>query len=279
MLRSSPVTFLSPGNMSHLLNRAKVYTLYFYEYLRYAEFRSALNAILYVVTRRCYSVEKRIKSRMGLFETRKGTLDFQYANYAYEIDLKHFIEQQEFDVFFDVGACLGEYCIWLGRQGCRCVAFEPVYDSFKMIRKNIQLNGLEDTVTVFNYGLGSKHSIEHFQLNRTNPGANRRITEGLPGSIKFEINALDDVYDTFGLNPETKILMKIDVEGMEVEMLKGAERFFRYFNDVTLIVEEKISGESKIINTLNSICPFEYGHVDNFNIFARKAVRQKAALS
>jgi hypothetical protein len=54
---------------------------------------------------------------MGKFETRKGILDFQYINYAYEIEIKHFLEKHPFEVFFDTGACLGEYSIWLGYKG------------------------------------------------------------------------------------------------------------------------------------------------------------------
>lgn len=256
--------------MTALLDRIKVYSLYFYEYLRYAEFTAASNAVMYMLTRKSYSDGKQIKTRMGTFETRKGTLDFQYVNYAYEIDLKHFIEKQQFDVFFDVGACLGEYCVWLGHQGYRCFAFEPVYDSYAMISRNIQLNNMQDKVKAYNFGLGKKHSIEHFQLNTINPGGSRRVDEPTATTRKFEIQAMDNIFRSLNLNPETKILMKIDVEGMEVEMLKGAENFFRYFNNVTLIIEEKISGESEIIKTLNSICHFEYGHVDKYNIYAKK---------
>ena len=139
-----------------------------------------------------------------------------------------------------------------------------------MVQKNIALNGLQSKVKAYNYGLGSKHSIEHFRINQINPGASKRVQEADSATEKFEINSLDEVYSGFGLNKNTKILVKIDVEGMEVEMIKGAKNFFQYFNNITLIIEEKLSGESDIRNTLNEICNFEYGHVDNFNIYARK---------
>ena len=260
----------TPTKMSHLLNRVKVYTLYFYEYLRYAEFASAMNAILYMLTRKSYSPRKQIKTSMGVFDTRKGTLDFQYINYAYEVDLKHFIEKQKFDVFFDVGACLGEYCVWLAHKGYRCFAFEPVRESFDMIRNNIHLNKLDNKVTALNYGLGSKYSIEHFKLHDTNPGSNMRVDKPGDNTQRIEIFALDDVYKSLRLPRNSRILMKIDVEGMEVEMLKGAAKFFRAFDNITLIIEEKISGMESIRNTLDSIGRFQYGVVDNMNIYARK---------
>ncbi len=261
--------------MKYIINRVKVYTLYFYEYIRYGEFNAAINAILYMLTRKSYSGGTQITSSMGVFDTRKGTLDFQYINYAYEIEIKHFIERQDFEIFFDIGACLGEYCIWLGHKGYRCLAFEPVHESYHMICKNILLNNVKDKVAAYNYGLGSKHSIEHFQLNKINPGASKRVEKGNDTTQKFEINALDDVYETFGLHQNTKILMKIDVEGMEVAMIRGAKKFFQYYKNITLIIEEKLSGESEIVNSLNQICDFEYGNVDKFNIYAKKVVKHQ----
>lgn len=256
--------------MNFLLNRAKIYTLYFSEYLRYGELRSTMNAVLYLLTGKSYSGRKKIKTRLGLFETRKGTLDFQYINYAYEIDLKRFIEKQDYDVFLDIGACLGEYCIWLAKQGHRCLAFEPVFDSFEMITKNILLNNVQDKVSAYNFGLGMQHSVEYFELNSVNPGANRRVPEPNENTQKFEICALDDIFKNFDLLPDTKILIKVDVEGMEVEMLKGATKFFQCHDNITMIIEEKISGGTNIMNALDLICKFEYGKVDDLNIYARK---------
>ncbi|MDZ4667915.1 MAG: FkbM family methyltransferase [bacterium] len=258
--------------MNYFLNRVKVYSLYFYEYLKHSEYAAAVNAVLYMFTRKSFANGKHMTSSMGEFETRRGTLDFQYINYAYEIEIKHFIETHPFEVFFDIGACLGEYCIWLGRKGYPCYAFEPVSESYFMVQKNIQLNKIENKVKAFNYGLGSKHSIEHFKLNLINPGASKRVLEETENTVNFEIKALDDVYEGLGLKKDTKILVKIDVEGMEVEMIRGAKKFFQYFDHITLIIEEKLSGESIIRDALNEICPFEYGTIDNFNIYARKVI-------
>jgi len=200
----------------------------------------------------------------------KQTLDFQYINYAYEIGIKRFIDHQKFDVFMDIGACLGEYCIWLGKKGKRCLAFEPVKSSFDMIHRNIVLNKLEANVKAYNYGLGSKHDIAFFSINQTNPGASKRVDKETNETLKFEINKLDDVYANFNIKKDSPILIKIDVEGMEVEMLEGAKQFLQNHSAVTLIIEEKLSGEGAIQNMLNSICKFEYGPIDEYNIYAKK---------
>jgi FkbM family methyltransferase len=257
--------------MKYLLNRVQVYSMYFYEYIKHREWAAIINAFLYMFTKKSYANDKQMTSSMGKFATRKGTLDFQYINYAYEIEIKHFIEQHQFEVFFDIGACLGEYCIWLGKKDYTCFAFEPVKDSYNMILKNISLNQLDNKVKAYNYGLGNKHSIEHFEINQTNPGANKRVEVQTNETQNFEIKRLDDVFADFGLNPKTNILIKIDVEGMEVDMIKGAAKFLTHFEDITLIIEEKLSGQSSIRDALNDICNFEFGQVDNYNIYVKKS--------
>ncbi len=256
--------------MARIANRIKVYSLYLLEYIKHGEISAVGNAFAYMLTGKSFAKSKVMTSSMGKFETRPRSLDFQYVNYAYEIDIKHFMEKEDFDVYFDIGACLGEYSIWLGKKGKRCFAFEPVQESFQMIQKNISLNHLENKVQAFNYGLGSRHSIEFFEMNETNPGANKRVEAEGPLTRRFEINSLDEKYTSFGLLPDDRILIKIDVEGMETAMLDGAVEFLRTFNNMVLIIEEKLSGDDNIRRKLNEIADFSYSSIDEFNICARK---------
>lgn len=256
--------------MSYLLNRLEVYTLYLLEYVKHGEWSALMNAFRFMFSRKSHWRGGRIRSSMGTFETRKNSLDFQYVNYAYEIQIKRFIERESFDVFLDIGACLGEYCIWLGRKGKRCYAFEPVKVSYDMIERNIQLNGVGEHVKAFNYGLGLKHSLEYFEMDITNPGSNRRVDAPGAHTERFEINALDDKLHELNLKETDRVLIKIDVEGMELDMLHGAAGFLKRFPHIVLIIEEKFSGESNIRNGLSTIADFEYGKIDEHNIYARK---------
>jgi FkbM family methyltransferase len=207
---------------------------------------------------------------MGQFLVRAETLDFQYINYAYEIDIKRFLLHEKFDVFMDIGACLGEYSIWLGKNGKKCLAFEPVVDSFQMIEHNIQLNKVAEHVKAYNYGLGKHNSIENFKINHTNPGASKRVAQKDSNTFELQIFKLDDIFEQFEIKQTDRIAIKIDVEGMEVEMLEGAQNFLKHFPHVVLIIEEKLSGAGEIQNILNQIGKFEFGIIDQFNIYARK---------
>lgn len=256
--------------MNRIYKRLEVYVLYFYEYLRYAEFGSLYQAFVFIFTGKTTAKQKVVRSSMGQFLVRAETLDFQYINYAYEIDIKRFLMRENFDVFMDIGACLGEYSIWLGKNGKKCLAFEPVVESFQMIEHNIQLNQVAEQVKAFNYGLGSQNTIANFKINHTNPGASKRVKEKDSNTFELQICKLDDVFDQFDINQDQHIVIKIDVEGMEVEMLEGAKNFINHFPNVVLIIEEKLSGEGEILKVLNQIGKFEFGTIDQFNIYARK---------
>jgi hypothetical protein len=60
------------------------------------------------------------------------------------------------------------------------------------------------------------------------------------------------------------------VEGMETEVLRGATSFIKNYPNITFVIEDKLSGKDPIKETLSSIAHFEFGKVDEFNIFAKK---------
>lgn len=260
--------------MNHLLNRIEVYSLYLLEYIRYGEWKCLLDAITYMFTKKSYSKGGLVKSRLGIFETRPNSLDFQHVNYAYELSIKRFIEREDFTVFFDIGACLGEFSIWLAGKGKRCISFEPVSYSYNMIQRNIQLNKVDKLVQLFKCGLGAEHAEAHFELNTTNPGSNRRVEQAGNATEVFIINTLDELTPSFNLSPTEKILIKIDVEGMELEMLAGAKQLINNYDDIVMIIEEKFSGEDNIRKGLCKMADWEFGQLDEHNIYARKIKRK-----
>lgn len=256
--------------MNRIYKRLEVYLLYFYEYLRYGEFASLYQAFVFIFTGKTSAKRKVVRSSMGQFLVRAETLDFQYINYAYELDIKRFLMHEQFDVFLDIGACLGEYSIWLGKKGKKCLAFEPVVESFQMIEHNIKLNNVANQVQAYNYGLGNQNTIANFKINHTNPGASKRVKDKDNNTSELQICKLDDVFEQFQIKPDQRIVIKIDVEGMEVEMLEGAKNFIHKYPHIVLIIEEKLSGEGEILKVLNKISRFEFGTIDQFNIYARK---------
>lgn len=139
---------------------------------------------------------------------------------------------QENDLVLDVGANVGNHSIYFaGVTKCRVFAFEPVDEAFQLLRANVRDNGLIDRVFVRNYALGSCQSHAGIESNdQNNLGATKlRVEEN--GNI--EVKTLDMLREGFGSAIK---LIKIDVEGMEPDVLNGARNLL--LSDKPLVVCE-----------------------------------------
>ncbi len=123
----------------------------------------------------------------------------------------------------DIGANIGETTLnmakLIGSTGC-VISFEPSTNTYKKCLRNIALNDtLSNRINLHGFALGEKNESAFLQIaEQTNRGMNFISTSG----EKIEIKKLDDV-----LVDEKKVkidLIKMDVEGYELKVLKGAER-------------------------------------------------------
>ena len=142
----------------------------------------------------------------------------------------------------DVGASLGFYTIPLAKAvrdlGGRLVAVEPVHGNCQVLRRNIELNGLGDVVSVLPVALGDKEErvLLHVETGGT---GNATIVSGLdPSQVAHhdrqggtgtaehaEVRRLDNLELPVDDSSQKCSLLKMDVEGFEMEMLEGASQF------------------------------------------------------
>ena len=250
-------------------NKYTIYLKYFSQYIRHGDFKSLRASIRYVFTHRLPSEDFMASSWMGKFHIRKNTTDFQFINYAYEKEIKDYLKANidNFDVFIDAGACIGEYAIWLAGLGKRCFAIEPVNHSG--LARNVELNGLLDKVQVFKCGLGSKHERVFFEIP-TGVTSSSHIDRNDTREPNVDIERLDDLLPKFGLRPEDRIMMKMDVEGMECELINGAREFFRQFPQITIIYEHFPEDDFMIDKQLKTVASFKFQDIDKVNRLAVK---------
>lgn len=252
------------------LRKYATYADYLKEFVACGDFKSLFASLKYVMTHKGPSADYQAKSSMGTFMIRRGTNDFQFINNAYERKVKDYIRTHldSFDVFIDVGACIGEYCVWLAKQGKRCIAIEPV--NFKAVETNIALNGMKDRIQLFKCGLGNKRDRVYFNIpsDVTSSSFMERDSKKEPN---VDIETLDSLYRQFNIKETDRILIKLDVEGMEIEVIEGGKEFISKFKNLTFIYEDFITDDFRNDKALAAIAPFSFSYIDDVNRLAVKA--------
>lgn len=123
-------------------------------------------------------------------------------------------------VFYDVGAGFGFYSSLAARLGARVFAFEPDEENAKSLRRHAELNALTPRIEIVRVAVLATSGVTHFEPAPQERGhGNGQVSEGRGQSIIVHCTSLDDFVS---LNPLPN-LIKIDVEGSESDVLRGAE--------------------------------------------------------
>lgn len=135
-------------------------------------------------------------------------------------------------IFVDVGANVGYFTLLCARSAKRVYALEPVEPVFRRLKRNVEINSLENVVALNAAASREGGAVRLFE-SRISPGHTssvKRPEHG--GSAMFEAVRLDDVVDARG-----DVVMKVDVEGSEMDVLLGATRLFASGSVTAVVVE------------------------------------------
>jgi FkbM family methyltransferase len=141
------------------------------------------------------------------------------------------------DIIVDVGAQYGDYAILCAKYyKAKVFAFEPLKSNFRIIKSNIKFNKLnKNSINAYNFALGAESkkieiSFDNDMMNSLNTTKKQRT------SVK--------TLDTYSLKPD---ILKIDVEGFEMDVLKGAVKTIkRHHPKIILEVHTKALKEQCI---------------------------------
>ncbi len=126
-------------------------------------------------------------------------------------------------VFYDVGAGFGFYSSLAARLGAQVFAFEPDEENAKSLSRQAELNALTPRIEIVKLAVLSTSGVTRFEPAPQERGhGNGQLSERCEQAITVQCTSLDDFT---GVNPLPD-LIKIDVEGAESEVLKGAEALF-----------------------------------------------------
>jgi len=163
-----------------------------------------------------------------IFATREKTIDFWMCLNSYEKGIDKFLNSKKEMTFIDVGANIGRYSVPLGKK-FKVISFEPVKSTFNQLKINCEKNSSKSQL--YNLGVGDKEKEAEIFFDPNEHGEASVAFEAGKEKEKIKIIPLDKI-----LKKEKNPILKIDVEGFEYEVLKGAEKFIKN-NHPDIIVE------------------------------------------
>jgi FkbM family methyltransferase len=149
----------------------------------------------------------------------RGHYFFGLHAFNEELFAIHFLRKDE--LFLDIGANLGIFSIIVAiTTGARAVAVEPSPSSAMVIRQHIALNDLSDRVVLFEACVGDVGGVASIQ--NTVDMDNFVVVNAIDsrrGTVDIPMVRIDDI-----VRADCPCVMKMDVEGFEMQALQGATK-------------------------------------------------------
>lgn len=168
----------------------------------------------------------------------------------------------------DVGAHKGFLALEILAQNpsiSNYYAIEANPSTFSFLLKHQQLNRLKQ-LNCLNKGIGDKPENWFIQRRAThNSGMDQLVSKPSSNAQKIELVTLDELVSTQNMKPD---LIKIDTEGFELKVLKGAEKTIKTFKPKLFIEIDKnnlIQNDTSAETVLDWIFSHQYKvlHVQN----------------
>jgi FkbM family methyltransferase len=139
-------------------------------------------------------------------------------------------------VFYDVGANHGYFSIMAARRGCATVAIEPVPELASAVRANARASGLSN-VEVVEVALSSEEGSAQLAVEQNS--ANSHLQEIQLSHADSNVHRVVEVavttLDTITPRHSPPTVIKIDVEGAEADVLRGAIETLRQHRPSLLV--------------------------------------------
>lgn len=166
-------------------------------------------------------------------------------------------------VIYDIGTNIGTFSLHFSQKaGPRgtVISFEPSPYIFEKACKNFSLNP-SSNIRIFNQGVGDQKSeVPLYRVNNHNLGMSRIISGQFENEFvteKIQIDTLDNLIVSLKLPPPD--LIKIDVEGYENNVLKGAQNTISTYMPLLIIelddnyLREQTSSAIELVSNLKGM--------------------------
>ncbi len=176
---------------------------------------------------------------------------------------------KEGDIVYDIGAHAGLYTLIassrIGSNG-RVYAFEPLPRNVYFLRQHLQLNNIS-CCSVIEAAVSNSSGWARFEPTMLNAAGHLSAV----GAIRVRTLSLDDFY-LCGKEVRPPSVVKIDAEGAEIEVLRGAARLLSEFSPRIYLSAHSALAEKECLEFLRS-ARYEVTRMSIDDFWAEKADR------
>jgi len=161
-------------------------------------------------------------------------------------------------VLWDVGANVGSFTILAAKAGIYVVAVEPMPENLLLLTRNISLNDVSNNCEVLPLALAGSSGTKTFWLSSGDYGSaahafGEPTRNGRPISPvrQFKLHGLtiDEAVTRLELKPPTHL--KVDVDGIDDEIIFGADRTLRDVEGICCEVKFSDNRVRRLVEYLN----------------------------
>ena len=181
------------------------------------------------------------------------------------------LQNIESPVILDIGANIGTYTTWIARAfpKSKIYCFEPQRIVFQMLCGNLAINNIDNCYT-YNIGVGAVD----YRITFREPDYFKNQDYGTFSLVDYCIETNQNTHivdivtlDTFVKNNKLNRVdfIKIDVEGMDIDVLNGASEVLKKFNPYILIEHSKdsVSSNAEVIKEILGENNYDFELIEN----------------
>ena len=148
-----------------------------------------------------------------------------------------------------------DHSIFLSKFFKEVHSFEPNPFAYDILKINSKYAAANDNIIPYKIGISDEECTLPFSVNRTNFGGSKIVSENknTEDQISIEVKSIDKLEN---FKEKNISLIKIDVEGHEINVLRGAKKIIKSNKPIILFEQganEFYNGTSEAIDYLSSL--------------------------
>lgn len=152
-------------------------------------------------------------------------------------------------IVLDVGANIGTHTLSFAATSRLVVAIEPQYVLFQTLIANLALNCIENVIPHFGACGSANGNTTIYSPDYTSPENFGGISTGTVGNT-VSLTTIDSIVHGLNIHPT---VLKIDVEGSELDVLAGARQTINAYHPILYVENDKQGQQEQVIRQLHEL--------------------------